>query len=605
MCGIVGYVGTKKACPVLIDGLFSLEYRGYDSAGLAVMNNHSVDVFKAQGRVFNLSNLIKDKLIDGCVGIAHTRWATRGVPSDKNAHPHADNFNEFYVVHNGIIENYDYLKSFLSDNGYHLVSDTDTEVIPNLVHYFYRSQNLPILQAFSSALKMLVGSYAIEMISPLFDNTIFIAKKDSPIVVGMSDDGNYISSDIPAISKYTNNFYIINDLEIGVLTPSSAEFYDLELNPVDKIISAVDCDEVSYSKNGFEDFMLKEIFDQPHALDNTISSASFDMLSNIDFSKFNKIYIVACGTAMHAGLASQFSFEQFTKINTVVDTSSEFRYRNPLVDEKTLCVFITQSGETADTIAALNLAKSKLATTIAIVNAPQSSITRLADFVLYTRAGTEIAVASTKAYTSQVALLIMLSMYIGEKLNVLDFEKANELKHELSLIPSKVQSILSGIETIVNIAKDMYNEHDIFFIGRLLDYAVAMEGSLKLKEISYIHSEAYSAGELKHGPIALVEAGSNVICVATNKEIFAKTLNNLEEVATRGAKITLVTTSSCKDEIVENSSISHLVVIPDCQDVLSPILSVIPLQLLAYYIAKLKNVDVDKPRNLAKSVTVE
>lgn len=629
MCGIVGYIGSKRACPVLIDGLLSLEYRGYDSSGLAVINSSSslidsnltkfsddihslvsVSLFKSKGRVNKLESIVSNKNIDGTVGIAHTRWATHGEPSDKNAHPQVDNFNEFYVVHNGIIENYDFLKRFLIDNGYVLHSDTDTEVVPNLIHYYFHKNDCSILSAFSMALKNLEGSYAIEMISSLFPDRIFIAKKDSPIVVGSASDGNYIASDIPAILNHTNKFYFINDFEIGIIYKNTLEFYDIDLNSINKKPTSVDYDAISYDKNGFDDYMLKEIYDQPKAIRETIGTSFTNAnekinlpIDDVDFKNFNKIYIIACGTAMHAGLAAKYAFEKFAKLDTIVDTASEFRYRNPLIDSKTLCIFISQSGETADTIAALKLAKSNGATTISIVNVVGSSITRVSDYVLYTHAGCEIAVASTKAYTCQVVLLTILSLYIGEKLSTLSDSMAFEMKEQILALSKKVKSILSDTDQIKDIAKNIYHNDDMFFIGRLSDYAVAMEGSLKLKEISYIHSEAYSAGELKHGPIALIENGVDVIGIATNDSILSKTLNNLEEVVTRGANVILITNQDSDIGIsMKAKSVIH---IPRCDNLLSPILSVIPLQLLAYYIAKFKKLDVDKPRNLAKSVTVE
>ena len=619
MCGIVGYIGNKKACPILIDGLLALEYRGYDSAGLAVMNSESnsnsssfsstekVSLFKSKGRVSNLEHIVNHKKLDSQIGIAHTRWATHGAPSDKNAHPQVDNFSEFYVVHNGIIENYDSVKNLLISHGYKLYSDTDTEVIPNLIHYLFHRENCSVLEAFSKALNLLEGSFAIEMITPLLNDRIFIAKKDSPIVVGKASDGNYISSDIPAIIKYTNEFYFLNDFEIGVIFNNKVEFYNFELNKINKVSSSVNYDDISYDKNGFDDYMLKEIYDQPKAIRETVGTAFNNCneiinlpLEKIDFKKFNKIYIVACGTAMHAGLTVKYAFEKLTNIDTIVDVASEFRYRNPLIDDKTLCIFVSQSGETADTIAALKLAKEELATTISVVNVIGSSITRLSDYVLYTHAGCEIAVASTKAYTCQVILLLILAIYIGERLSIINTNDSIELKKEILLLPKQVKQILDNSDIIKNIAKEIHNKKDIFFIGRLADYAVAMEGSLKLKEVSYIHSEAYSAGELKHGPIALIDKNVDVIGIATDDTILAKTLNNLEEVITRGANVILITNQN-----VQHINSKYQFDIPRCNNLLSPILSVIPLQLLAYYIAKFKNLDVDKPRNLAKSVTVE
>lgn len=610
MCGIVGYVGEKEACPILINGLLSLEYRGYDSAGIAILNSkNKAEVYKSKGRVKELENLIKHKNTDGKIGIAHTRWATHGVPSDKNAHPHHDNFNEFFVVHNGIIENYDEVKKFLLDNGYKLYSETDTEVIPNLVHYFFHKEKLPILKAFAEALKKLEGSYAIEMIAPEFPDRIFIAKKDSPIVVGKGDKDNFIASDIPAIIKYTNKFYFINDFEIAEIYKDKIDFYDFNLKKINKDLADINYDAVSYDKNGYEDYMLKEIYDQPKAVRETIGT-SFNKkedkinlsLEKIDFSKFKKIYIVACGTAMHAGMSTKYAFEKFAKVDTIVEPASEFRYKNPLVDKKTLCIFISQSGETADTIAALKLAKEKGATTIAIVNVIGSSITRLADHVLYTHAGPEIAVASTKAYSCQVILLTILALYIGEKLGNVKDEEAIKLKGEMLELPKKITEVLESRKTVGRIAKEVHKKEDMYFIGRLSDYATALEGALKLKEVSYIHADAYPAGELKHGPIALIEKNVDVVGVATNKEIVAKTISNLEEVATRGANIILVTNV---EESSEFSKIKDLIKIPKCDELISSILAVIPLQLLAYFVAKEKKLDVDKPRNLAKSVTVE
>lgn len=604
MCGIVGYTGTKKAVPVLINGLLSLEYRGYDSAGLAVLTpQNSIEIIKDKGRVHNLESQVQSLDFPSTIGIAHTRWATHGIPSKQNAHPHVDNSNKFAVVHNGIIENYAELKNKLIQNGYTLYSETDTEIIPNLINLYYDGD---ILKAIEHTLKDLKGSYAIEVLSPLYPDKIFVAKKDSPLVIGTSPDGNYIASDIPAIIKYTHNFYFMEDNQIAIIDKKNVNFFDINLNPIKIDLKTIDWSSNSSDKNGYEDYMLKEIYEQPTAVRETIGTKldkdlkiNLD-LDNIDFSKFNKIYIVACGTAMHAGIATKNIFEQLCKIPTIVDMASEFRYNNPLIDSKTLFICISQSGETADTIAALKLANSMDCTTIAIVNVQGSSITRYAHHTLYTHAGPEIAVASTKAYTCQLTLLTLLALYMSERLFG-ESKLSIDLKKELLHIPEKIAQSLETNTFIETLSNEIYKNHDSYFIGRGSDYAVALEGSLKLKEISYIHSEAYAAGELKHGPIALIEQNVPVIGIATNQLTFEKTLNNLEEALTRGGKIILITNTP--DYI--NASFDTIVKIPEVHYLLSPIISVIPLQLLAYHIAKNKKLDVDKPRNLAKSVTVE
>ena len=609
MCGIVGYIGCKKAVPVLINGLLSLEYRGYDSAGIAVFNHNTIDVIKDKGRVKNLQENPLLKNIDSKIGIAHTRWATHGVPSKENAHPHVDNSKQFAVVHNGIIENYDELRKKLTENGYTLYSETDTEIIPNLIHFYYNkleNEDDIFIKAVSLALKDLVGSYAIEVLSPLFPNEIVVAKKDSPLVIGVGENENFIASDIPAVLSSTKKFYFLEDYELAIVEKNSINFYDIELKKIKKELKDIDWDAVSSEKNGYEDYMLKEIFEQSNAVRETIGTSLNSgikvnlPLDNIDFSKFNKIYIVACGTAMHAGIATKYIFENYSKIPTEVDMASEFRYRNPLIDEKTLCIFISQSGETADTIAALKLAKNSGCTTIAIVNVIGSTITRIADYTLDTHAGPEIAVASTKAYTCQVTLLSILAIYIAEKISRCNSNDLENLKAEILELPNKLEITLQSSKISKDFASKIYMKKDIFFVGRNTDYAVSMEGSLKLKEISYIHSEAYAAGELKHGPIALIENGVTVIASATDEKTTPKTISNLEEVATRGANVILVT-----NQEINNSNFNNIIKIPECSSLISPVLSVIPLQLLAYYIAKNKNLDVDKPRNLAKSVTVE
>lgn len=640
MCGIVGYIGTKKAVPVLINGLKSLEYRGYDSAGVAVLNKSEADfqkrdyeikVVKDKGRVKNIEDKQElEGLLDATIGIAHTRWATHGEPSELNAHPHLDNHSLFAVVHNGIIENYNELRSFLLEKGYNLKSQTDTEVIPNLIHYYFfksalakgntsiskyiKQEPLAMLKAVNKAIKDLKGSYAISVISPLFPKKIVVAKKDSPLVIGKGEGENFIASDIPAILNFTNTFYFLDEMEMAEIDANKVTFYNINLKQIDKPLKSIEWDAVASEKQGYADFMLKEIYEQPKAIRETIGSKfnsenDINLDIDLDFTKFNKIYIVACGTAMHAGLATKYSFEHFCKINTEVDVASEFRYRDPLVNDKTICIFISQSGETADTIAALKLAKEKGAKTIAIVNVIDSSITRVADYTLYTHAGPEIAVASTKAYTAQVTLLSILSAYIAEKLNIKEVaDELKELKKDIAELPQKVEETLKVADQIKDFSQKVFDEKDIFFIGRGTDYTVSMEGSLKLKEISYIHSEGYQAGELKHGPIALIEDNVTVIGVATVPGIISKTVSNLEEVQTRGAKILLVTNDSIPESEYKNikdNEKNTIVITPTTSSYLSPVLSVIPLQILAYNIAKAKSLDVDKPRNLAKSVTVE
>ena len=617
MCGIVGYIGNKKATPILIDGLLSLEYRGYDSAGIATIENDAIKVMKDKGRVKNLENLEGINELVGTVGIAHTRWATHGKPSKENSHPHMDNSNTFAVVHNGIIENYLELKEFLSSKGYTFLSQTDTEVIPNLIHYYFTNGPVSILKdnlekflgSVKSAVNDLKGSYAIEAISPICPNEVIVVRKDSPLVIGKGNGENYIASDIPAVLKYTKDFYLLDDNEFAVISKDTVKFYDSSLIEHSKPIKNIEWDANAADKCGFEDYMLKEIFEQPTAIRETIGSrfclgekCSFD---DIDISKeylssINNIYIVACGTAMHAGLVGKTLIENLCKIPATVDIASEFRYRDPIVDNHTLCIYISQSGETADTIAALKLAKSKGAKTLAISNVIGSSITREADYTIYTHAGPEIAVASTKAYTSQVALIAILAMYFAEILESTDEKTISNLKTDMIDLPTKIEKILDNVEPIKEFAQKIYTEKDMFFLGRNMDYNVALEGSLKLKEISYIHSEAYAAGELKHGPIALIENGITVIGIITNPNLVEKSISNMQEVITRGAKTLVIT-----NQILTNSHFDYVINIPETNPLLSPILSIIPMQLLSYYISKFKGLDVDKPRNLAKSVTVE
>ncbi len=613
MCGIIGYIGKKKATPILINGLLRLEYRGYDSAGIATVESDKIAIMKDKGRVKNLENLKGINDLNGTIGIAHTRWATHGKPSKENAHPHYDNNNTFAVVHNGIIENYHDLKEFLIKKGYTFYSQTDTEVIPNLIHYYYTKDdnhdNLQALRAVHKACMDLQGSFGLQIISTFMPDNLIVVRKDSPLVIGKGNGENYVSSDIPAILSFTKDFYLLNDYEFAVLSRDKIDFYDINLNKIEKGVKTIDWDASSADKNGYEDYMLKEIYEQPNAIRETIGSrlpdnepCNFDDLKFTKefLSKINKIYIVACGTAMHAGLSGKIAIEKLCKIPVTVDIASEFRYRNPIIDENTLCIYISQSGETADTIAALKLAKSKGATTLAVSNVIGSSITREADYCIYTHAGPEIAVASTKAYTSQVVLLDILAIYFAEILESASIFELKELKKEMLSLPAKIENALKSENRIKEFAKNIYQEKDVFFLGRGIDYNTALEGSLKLKEISYIHSEAYAAGELKHGPIALIENSITVISIITDKALVEKTISNIQEVITRGAKTLVIT-----NQELPSNNIDTIITVPDTNVLFSPILAIVPLQLLSYYISKEKGLDVDKPRNLAKSVTVE
>ena len=613
MCGIVGYIGTKKACPILLAGLSRLEYRGYDSAGISTIEKSGLSLMKDKGRVKNLYNLEGIDKLEGTVGIAHTRWATHGKPSKENAHPHQDNSKTFSVVHNGIVENFNELKNFLLENGYTFYSQTDTEIIPNLIHYYFykdtENDDLKFLRAVRNACLDLKGSFSLEVISKLYPDNMVVVRKDSPLVIGTCEDEKYISSDIPAILSYTRNFYLLNDLEFVLLTKSSARFFDKDLKELEKETRTIEWNASAAEKDGFDDFMLKEIYEQPTAIRETIgaklnldSKCEFDELKFTKeyLSSLNKIYIVACGTAMHAGLSGKNAIEKLCRIPVEVDIASEFRYRDPIIDEKTLCIFISQSGETADTIAALKLSKEKGAKTLAITNVIGSSITREADYSIYTHAGPEIAVASTKAYTSQVVLINILAIYFAEILKTQTSEFIATLKKDILELPKKIEKTLKTNEQIKKFAKQIYQKKDIFFLGRGIDETVAKEGSLKLKEISYIHSESYAAGELKHGPIALIENGITVISIMTDPNLVKKTVSNIQEVITRGAKTLVISNQN-----IDKNMFDVTIDIPETNCFVSPILSIVPLQLLAYYISKEKGLDVDKPRNLAKSVTVE
>ena len=603
MCGIVGYVGKDKALPILINGLKNLEYRGYDSAGVAILSESKLNIVKNKGRIKNLEEILDYDKISGNIGIAHTRWATHGVPSRENAHPHTDNKHNFAVVHNGIIENYLELKEKLLHLGYTFVSATDTEVIPMLMEYYYEIEK-DVFKAFKRTICDLKGSYAVLIVSPIMPNSILVAKNNSPLVIGKSDNGIYVASDIPAIISYTKDFYFLEDGESALIN-DDVTFFDKDFKEIQKNYKTIDWEMDATSKNGYEDYMLKEIHEQPKALEESLAGIVLNnkpiQFMNLSLDKdylkeLSNIYIVACGTAMHAGLTGKYAIEKLCRIPVNVVIASEFRYQDPILDKHSLCIFISQSGETADTIAALKLAKSKSAKTITVTNVFESSITREADYTIYTHAGPEIAVASTKAYTSQVGVLISLAIYIKETLSGSSSD-TDLLKKELLSIPKLMEDIMKDTEAYHMLAKEMMHVHDLYYIGRGNDYHIAMEGSLKLKEISYIHSEAYPAGELKHGPIALIDNGTYVMGIITDSKTSEKTWSNLEEVKSRGAKIILVTNQNIEEDIV--------IRIPLVNPILAPLLAVIPLQFIAYYIAKEKGLDVDKPRNLAKSVTVE
>ena len=603
MCGIVGYVGKDKALLKLITGLKNLEYRGYDSAGVAILDGEKLDIVKNKGRIKNLEEILDYDKLGGNIGIAHTRWATHGIPSLENAHPHMDSKHNFAVVHNGIIENYQELKEKLIHLGYTFVSETDTEVIPMLMEYYYEIEK-DVFRAFQKTTSDLKGSYAILVISPLLPNSILVAKNNSPLVIGKSEDGIFAASDIPAIISYTKDFYFLEDGESALIN-EDITFFDKNFKEIQKNYKTIDWEVDATSKNGYEDYMLKEIHEQPKALEESLAGIVLSnkpvQFMNLSLDKnyleqLSSIYIVACGTAMHAGLTGKYAIEKLCRIPVNVVVASEFRYQDPILDKHSLCIFISQSGETADTIAALKLARSNGAKTITVTNVFESSITREADYTIYTHAGPEIAVASTKAYTSQVGVLISLAIYIKETLSGSSSD-TDLLKKELLSIPKLMEDIMKDTEAYHMLAKEMMHVHDLYYIGRGNDYHIAMEGSLKLKEISYIHSEAYPAGELKHGPIALIDNGTYVMGIITDSKTSEKTWSNLEEVKSRGAKIILVTNQNIEEDIV--------IRIPLVNPILAPLLAVIPLQFIAYYIAKEKGLDVDKPRNLAKSVTVE
>ncbi|MEQ2128927.1 glutamine--fructose-6-phosphate transaminase (isomerizing) [Caldanaerobacter subterraneus KAk] len=608
MCGIVGYIGDKQATPILLEGLTRLEYRGYDSAGIAILHNGNINIKKAKGRLNVLRELVEKDHMEGTIGIGHTRWATHGEPSDTNSHPHLSQSGLIAVVHNGIIENYLPLKKWLIEEGYNFISETDTEVVANLLEYYY---NGDIVEALRKVLDRIEGSYALGVLCKDNPDMIVAARKEAPLIVGIGNGENFIASDIPAILKYTRNVYFLDDHEIAIIKKDSVEFIDVFGRKIGKSLFEVKWDVEAAEKGGYEHFMIKEIHEQPAAIKDTLRGRIINdsqiVLDNIkitreDLEKIEKIFIVACGTAYHAGVVGKYVIESFARIPVEVDVASEFRYRNPIVNDRHLTIVISQSGETADTIAALKEAKRKGSRVIAITNVVGSSVSREADEVLYTWAGPEIAVASTKAYTTQLIALYLIALDFALKKGTMSSTKVVEIISELKKLPDKVQYLLDNKEVIQKFASEHYNVKDVFYIGRGLDYAVAMEGSLKLKEISYIHSEAYPAGELKHGTLALVEEGTLIIALATQDDLFEKMLSNIKEVKARGG---YVVAFAKQGNLQLNGVVDKVIYIPDTLKELTPVLTVVPLQLLAYYMAVEKGCDVDKPRNLAKSVTVE
>ncbi|MFU0831659.1 MAG: Glutamine--fructose-6-phosphate aminotransferase [isomerizing] [Oscillospiraceae bacterium] len=609
MCGIVGYIGGQEAQPILLSGLRRLEYRGYDSAGIAVLRDRgAMGLAKSKGRLSNLEEKLKGAPLSGTVGIGHTRWATHGEPSETNCHPHVNEKKTISIVHNGIIENYLHLREFLIGKGYHFYSETDTEVIPNLIDYYYKGN---LLDAVTQAVARLEGSYALGVMSVYEPDKIIAVRKDSPLVIGLGSGENFIASDVPAVLNYTRDFIYPEDKEIAVIEKNSVTVYTPEGEKTEKPIKHITWSADAAEKGGYEHFMLKEICEQPDAIKATMTSRILPgepvKLDDITFSEqeikdIEKIYIVACGTAYHAGIVGKYVIEKMARIPVEVDIASEFRYRNPLMTDKTLLIVVSQSGETADTLAALREAKSKGVKVLAITNVVGSSVSREADYVLYTWAGPEIAVASTKAYTTQLVTMYILALYFAQHRGTMTDEEIEAVKSDLLTLPQKAEKMLEHRETLQKFASNNYMHRNMFFLGRGIDYAVAMEGALKLKEISYIHSEAYAGGELKHGTIALIEDGTVVIALATQSSLYDKMVSNIREVTTRGAKVLAFTTEG---NIGIEKVVDAVLYLPNITDVLTPVLSVIPLQLLAYYTAVQKGCDVDKPRNLAKSVTVE
>lgn len=610
MCGIVGYLGSRKAAEVIVEGLSKLEYRGYDSAGVAVnsSNEEELNIRKFKGRLSVLAEDLEKNPIDGNLGIGHTRWATHGEPSDVNSHPHFNQAKTIAVVHNGIIENYMEIKEELVSEGVKFESQTDTEVIAHLVDKYYEGN---LLDAVYKTISKLRGAYALGVICKEHGNELVAVRKDSPLVVGVGEGENFIASDIPALLKYTRDVYFLENGEVVHLKDENVTVYDSNRNLVEKEVFHVTWDVEAASKGGYDYFMSKEIHEQPTGVRETLERRLDDNgnivldsinISKEDLEKINKVYIVACGTAYNAGLLGKYAIEKFVNIPVITDIASEFRYSDSFVDENSLVILVSQSGETADTLAVLRDSKAKGARILSITNVVGSSIARESDDVFYTWAGPEVAVASTKAYTTQITSLYMIALDFAIKKGTITREFYDSMISKMKDIPSKIQEILDNEEYIKEVAKTVVNSDHAFYLGRGIDYSLAMEGSLKLKEISYIHAEAFAAGELKHGTIALIEKGTPVIAIATQEKLFEKMVSNMEEVRARGAYVVAIAQSHNKD--VEKAA-DKIIYIPNSDDILSPILAVVPMQLLAYHVSVLRGCDVDKPRNLAKSVTVE
>lgn len=608
MCGIVGYIGKQQAAPIILDGLAKLEYRGYDSTGMAVFDGTGIRIQKAAGRLQVLENMTRGgETMPGFAGIGHTRWATHGQPTDLNAHPHDNKEGTIAVVHNGIIENYQQLKQRLCDHGYTFVSDTDTEVLVQLIDYYYKGNPL---EAITKVMHRVEGSYALGIIFADHPDELFAVRKESPLIVGTSAEGSFIASDVPAVLKYTKDVYYIDNQEVVVLKENEIRFYTVDEEEITKQPTHIDWDAEAVAKGGYEHFMLKEIYDQPRAVRETFEKHMKDgelvieelCMSDEEIRKLSKIHIVACGTAYHAGMAAKYVIEAMARIPVEVDMASEFRYRNPIIEKGALVIVISQSGETADTLQALRDSKERGAKVMGIVNVVGSSIAREADSVMYTWAGPEIAVASTKAYSAQLIALYLLAMKLAKAKETISDAEYQRLVLDLQRLPEQIELLLGSKTRIQRFANRYIAAKSVFFIGRGLDYTLSMEGSLKLKEITYMHSEAYAAGELKHGPISLIEDGTLVMAALTQEELYKKTISNIREVKTRGAFVLALTTEGHND--IEDTA-DYVIYIPQTNKYFTNSLAIIPLQMFAYYVSVGKGLDVDKPRNLAKSVTVE
>ncbi|MDO5345169.1 MAG: glutamine--fructose-6-phosphate transaminase (isomerizing) [Lachnospiraceae bacterium] len=613
MCGIVGFTGAQPVAPVLLDGLSKLEYRGYDSAGMAVLNDNTgkIDVVKAKGRLKILAEKTDEgRAMPGCCGIGHTRWATHGEPSEINAHPHCSDDRMVVAVHNGIIENYQEIKEKLRKEGYCFYSQTDTEIVTKLLDYYYERTNHNPLESISRTMLRIRGSYALGILFQDRPGIIYAARKDSPLIIGQNETGAFLASDVPAILSYTRNVYYIGNLEMAELTRDKISFYNIDREVLEKEPVKISWDAQAAEKGGYEHFMMKEIHEQPRAVQDTINAYVKDGKIDLEsvgltdelLQKLRRIYIVACGSAYHVGIAAKYVMEDLTDIPVEVDLASEYRYRNPKLDPDGLVVIISQSGETADSLAALRLTKERGVKTLGIINVVGSSIAREADFVMYTLAGPEIAVATTKAYSTQLINCYLLAIQAAKARGKMEDEKYTAMLAELGLLPEKIERVLTDKERIQWFASKFANAKDIFFLGRGLDYAISMEGSLKMKEISYVHSEAYAAGELKHGTISLIEEGTLAVGVMTQKDLFEKTLSNMVEVKSRGGYLMGLT--SYGNYSIEDT-VDFTVYVPKTEPHFATSLAVVPLQLMGYYVSVAKGLDVDKPRNLAKSVTVE